>query len=361
MSIVIVFLVLYLGINSWLFIALMRMVQPLPPIVKVAIAVVYWLLTLSFFAMQFYRHRPLSSAAYHHLYQISTSWIVVVLYMTIFYGCASLLQLMGLHIPHSFPYCIVLTTVVLIYGNWHFNNPTVKHLAIELQGEKRLPEKTKIVAFSDIHLGYGINRERLEKYVRIVNEAEPDIILIGGDLIDTSVAPLWSENMHEVLNRLKAPLGIYMVMGNHDYMSGFVEVDVFIKQTNIQLLRDSVVSLPSGLQIIGHDDKSNSHRKTVAELVQLADIQKPIIYINHQPDNSIIDEVSAEMIDFAFFGHTHKGQFFPINIVVRAMYRLHYGHKEINNTHFFVSSGLGLWGPPFRIGSDSEIVVIDLN
>lgn len=112
----------------------------------------------------------------------------------------------------------------------------------------------------------------------MINAQHPDLILISGDLIDNSVVPLYTENMAEELANLKAPMGIYMVLGNHEYISGIDESIRYIKSTQIQLLRDSVVTLPNGIQLIGRDDRHNRKRHSLQELMVNIDKSKPIIY-----------------------------------------------------------------------------------
>ena len=154
----------------------------------------------------------------------------------------------------------------------------------------------KVVAISDVHLGYATNKAMLERYVDLINAERPDLVIIGGDLIDNSVVPLHHEHMEEELSRIYAPLGVYMVPGNHEYISGIDE----------------------------------------------------------------LEKTEKAGVDLQFSGHTHRGQVWPMSWIVDRMFELSYGIKKIGNSTIYVSSGLSLWGPPFRIGTDSEIVVFQL-
>ena len=147
----------------------------------------------------------------------------------------------------------------------------------------------------------------------MINAQKPDLILIGGDLIDNSVVPLYAEKMMEELTELKAPLGIYMVPGNHEYISGIRKSMLFIKETPIHLLRDEVVTLPGGIQIIGRDDRSNKSRLSLQELVKNIDPAKPVILLDHQPYN--LSDTENAGIDLQFSGHTHRGQVWPISLI----------------------------------------------
>ena len=205
--------------------------------------------------------------------------------------------------------------------------------------------------------GNGTGKASLKKYVEMINAQHPDLILISGDLIDNSVVPLYTENMAEELANLKAPMGIYMVLGNHEYISGIDESIRYIKSTQIQLLRDSVVTLPNGIQLIGRDDRHNRKRHSLQELMVNIDKSKPIILLDHQPFD--LEKTEAAGIDLQFSGHTHHGQIWPINWVTDYIFEQSHGYRQWGNSHVYVSSGLSLWGPPFRIGTHSEMVIFN--
>ena len=152
----------------------------------------------------------------------------------------------------------------------------------------------------------------------MINAQSPDVVLIGGDLIDSSVQPLHSERMDEELSALNAPLGVYMVPGNHEYISGIDDCIGFLAKTPIVLLRDSVVTLECGLQIAGRDDRANLLRKGAGELLVSTDKSMPVFLLDHQPYG--LAENDALGIDVQFSGHTHGGQLWPGNLLVRRMY-----------------------------------------
>ena len=249
---------------------------------------------------------------------------------------------------------------MLGYGYYNYRHPKINTVNITLTKpltDNRRP--IKIVAVSDIHLGNGTGKTSLKQYVKMINGQNPDLILIGGDLIDNSVIPLYAENMAEELTELKAPLGIYMVPGNHEYISGIDKSIQFMQNTPIQLLRDSVVTLPCGIQLIGRDDRSNARRLPLQKLMARIDKSKPVILLDHQPYQ--LAESQAAGIDLQFSGHTHHGQVWPMNWVTDHLYEQSHGYRQWENSHIYVSSGLSLWGPPFRIGTESEMVVLQLH
>ena len=160
--------------------------------------------------------------------------------------------------------------------------------------------------------------------------------------------------MEGVLNRISAPDGVFMAFGNHEYISGIDAVERFIDKTDITLLRDSVARVGE-IAIVGRDDMMRGERKP---LLELAPRDAYVVVLDHQP--SSIEESAEQGADLHISGHTHRGQVFPLNLLTDAIYEQSYGYRKWRNSDVIVSSGLSLWGPPFRIGTDSELVVIVL-
>jgi hypothetical protein len=253
---------------------------------------------------------------------------------------------------------LVITAIAMIIGNYKFNHPAI--VILHLSTEKPIQNKTlKIVAASDIHLGVSIDKKRFQSYVKLINDQHPDIVLLAGDVTDRSVAPLIKQNMEEEFLSIKAPMGIYAINGNHEhYAETSHSTADFLKNTGIKVLRDEACLVDSSFYIIGRDDKSNVNRKNLKEIVKGLDAKTPKILMDHQPFN--LEEAQKNGIALEISGHTHDGQFFPINLIVKRIYELGYGYMKKGKTHYYVSSGLGLWGPQYRIGTQSEVVVIYL-
>ena len=246
---------------------------------------------------------------------------------------------------------IVLTIFVMQLGYVHYRNPKVVEHSFR---SEKISSPKRIVAISDVHLGYGTSRRALEQYVELINAQNPDMVLIVGDLIDNSVRPVEEQRMEEVLNRISAPDGVFMVFGNHEYISGIDAVERFVDKTDITLLRDSVARVGE-IAIVGRDDMMRGERKT---LLELAPRDAYVVVLDHQP--SSIEESVGLGADLHISGHTHRGQVWPINWLADAIFEQSHGHRKWQNSEVIVSSGLSLWGPPFRIGTDSELVVIVL-
>lgn len=258
---------------------------------------------------------------------------------------------------------VSLSLLIFIYGyfNSHHTNITTYNVVLN----KTLEKPLKITAVSDIHIGADMSPERLLKEVEIINNQKSDIILLAGDIIDNNVDD-FTENHIKAFKNLKAPLGVYAVYGNHEYYSGsFEEVyDLFVK-SGFNVLVDNVTYFEDyGFYLLGrdslrHTNSDGSERMQIEELSYLIqDKTKPLIILDHVPKG--LDDGKKIGADIQFSGHTHDGQFFPVNLIVRHLNVVSHGILIENGFNYIVSSGLGLWGPPMRVGTKSEIVVINV-
>lgn len=290
-------------------------------------------------------------------YLIGSSWLFFILYMVIGLLLVDLLRI-WVSIPHYSSFIILVATLfVLFCGYINYKSPKINSIDIKLQG-KNLSTPMRVVAISDVHLGYGTTNEQLKQFIELMNAQTPDLIIIGGDLIDNSVEPLYQEDMVETLSLIKAPMGVYMVPGNHEYISGIEKCQDLLSSTNITFLKDSIVTLPNGVQIVGRDDRFNKSRSSLQELMNRVNLNGPVIVLDHQPNE--VELVEQFGIDLQFSGHTHQGQVWPISWITDLLFPQSYGYRKWGESHVYVSSGLSLWGPPFRIGTDSEMVVLNI-
>jgi len=254
---------------------------------------------------------------------------------------------------------LMITAIALIVGNYKFNHPSIVTLNLSTDKPK-LNKKLKIVAVSDLHVGISIDKKRLQSYVKLINDQHADIVLMAGDVSDRSMIPVVHQHMDEEFRSIKARLGVYAINGNHEHYAEQPNATAeYLKSAGITFLRDSVCLVDNSFYIVGRDDKTNLNRKKLSEIVKGLDENKPRILMDHQPYH--LEEAEKNKIDFQISGHTHNGQFFPGNLFVKWMYELGYGYLKKGSTHYYVSSGLGLWGPEYRIGTQSELVVINLS
>ena len=273
----IILITVYLGGNTYIFYRGAQALSGLPGGIKISLAVLFWLAALSIIGTMLTRNIKMPVFLSHTMYEVGTGWLIFTLYMVLFLLAFDLLKLCRVPFNYGFILSLIFTVVLLGYGYYNYRHPKTNIINIAL--DKPLADDAKpvkIVAVSDLHLGNGTGKTALKRYVKMINEQNPDLILIAGDLIDNSVVPLYTENMMEELSELKAPLGIYMVPGNHEYISGIKASARFIQDTPIQLLRDSVVTLPNDMQLIGRDDRSNTARRSLQELMAGIDKSNPI-------------------------------------------------------------------------------------
>ncbi|WP_226692912.1 MULTISPECIES: metallophosphoesterase [Rodentibacter] len=216
----------------------------------------------------------------------------------------------------------------------------------------------RIGVASDLHLGKFFGGKELDKLAQIMNEQKVDLILLPGDIMDDNVNAYLAENMRPHLEKLRAPLGVYATLGNHDFFGYQNEITEEIHRAGIFVLKDQIATINNELVLIGRNDDLDKSRPTTAELLKQADLNLPIIVLDHRP--SEVEIHSSLPFDLQVSGHTHKGQIFPANFITALTYRIDYGLEKIGNPYFMVTSGYGFWGIPMRLGSQSEIVIIDV-
>lgn len=309
------------------------------------------------------------------LYFVGTTWLAVMLYITFYLLLTDLIYFLNRFFhylpkkwsanPKSFRkiqisigYGIIL--LLLITGYFKFTHPVIIEQEIVINKSAGKHKELKVAGISDIHLGTTVDKKRLAKYVELINKQKPDIVIIAGDLIDNNLLPLIKEKMWEELNLLDAPLGVYYCLGNHEYLSGIEPSMDFLQKTNMKILIDDACLVDNSLWIIGRDDihGAGDNRKNLEELVQLTDTTLPLLLLDHEPYH--LEEAEMNGIDLQFSGHTHNGQLWPLNLIVKQIYEVGYGYKQKGSTHYYISSGLALWGPPYRIGTESELVIFNI-
>ena len=298
------------------------------------------------------------------LYNIGTSSIIVLLYLGLLFLLLDLGRLFGwvprtwLHANGPAALCLLLAMVGLFaYGYVHYRHK--QRVALDLTFARPLPRPYRILMASDLHLGYHNDRRELARWVDMMNAEHPDLILIAGDIIDVSVRPLLAEGMAAEFRRLQAP--VYACLGNHEYYSGCPQARRFYHDAGIRLLIDEAVAVDSVLLIVGRDDRTNRRRKPLSQLMPETHeaAHRPLsIVLDHQPYN--LEEAERAGVDFQLSGHTHRGQVWPLSWITDRMYECSWGSHRRSGTQYYVSSGLGIWGGRYRIGTQSEYVVATL-
>ncbi len=254
-----------------------------------------------------------------------------------------------------------ITGIVVLAGHINALNPRVKRLDIHIDKKAGTLKSLHIAAASDIHMGTLVGPRRTAKLVRMLNGCNADLILLAGDIVDEDLAPVIRYDLGRSLLKLKAPLGIYAITGNHEYIGGAKAAVEYLENHGIKMLRDTSIKIDESFYLAGRNDRdskrfSGNERKGLEKVLEGVDFSLPVILMDHQPFN--LQQVMDAGVDFQLSGHTHNGQLWPFNYITRAMYEVSWGYLNKGNTHFYVSSGYGGWGPPVRTGNRPEIVDI---
>jgi len=353
-----------LGGNYYVFLRLWQMLPPSQIGRILFIIVAIFLIASPFVSMLAGSAFPttLTSA----MYKVGTSWLIIFMYLLFTFLVLDIIRITHIlpvakFMYHSWIGLGALTlglTVLLSIGYYRYIHKNRVELTLPVAKQVTDNHSLKIVAASDLHLGYGIGKKEFESWVELINKENPDIVLIAGDITDNNVAPLYEAKMETVFPQIKSKYGTFVIPGNHEYIAGENKAEAFLRSSGVTFLRDSVALVGNSFYVVGRDDRSNPERKSIEQLTASLDQTKPIILLDHQPYN--LEEAEQNHIDLQISGHTHKGQVWPITLVTKALFELDHGYKKKGNTHYYVSSGLGIWGGKFRIGSRSEYVVIEL-
>ncbi len=260
---------------------------------------------------------------------------------------------------------IALVFLLLLYGTWNARHPRIVHYNIAVKKSVcNLPE-LHVVMVSDIHLGLEVGNNRLERMVSSINKLDPDLVFLAGDTIDEDVRLFVNNNMPETLKKLRSRYGIYAVLGNHEYIGGNSELAVeYLQQAGVCVLVDEYIKVNNRFYIAGRDDRmagriNGKPRLELSRLLDGVDRNLPIILLDHQPIN--LEEGQRNGIDLQLSGHTHNGQFFPNNLISKRIFENSWGYLRKGESHIIVTSGFGTWGPPIRIGTNSEILDISIS
>lgn len=270
---------------------------------------------------------------------------------------------------------------VVFYGAYEAGNIKVNKYEIAVDKKAGDIKELNVVMIADLHMGYNIESDLMQKMAELVNAQNPDIVLIVGDLYDNEYEALDDpDKIIEALGSMKSKYGTYAVYGNHDIdekiIGGFTFngddgtkgsselMDELLEKSNINLLHDEYVLIDDSFYLYGRPDYSRigkwaNTRLTPAECVANLDLEKPIIVMDHEPRE--LQELADAGVDVDFCGHTHDGQFFPLTVFSRVfLWENSAGYLKKDNMHNIVTSGVGLFGPNMRVGSDAEICTIKI-
>lgn len=261
------------------------------------------------------------------------------------------------HFPKAAPMAarllFALNLVVVVVGCWRATHPVVREETYHT--DLALSAPYKVVFVSDLHYGGLFGRADADRMVQRINSLKPDLVLLGGDMVDGNLLLVQKEGTLDALKNLQSRDGVYAVYGNHDRRMGTGPLErKMLEQDGIHFLVDENQEVNPQLSLTGLDDYLFGDRR-----VQFAPAPgKFNIFLEHEPRH--IEEAAKAGYNLYFAGHTHAGQLFPNRLITKKMYFLDYGSQKVDQLLATVSSGYGLWGIPVRTGPMPEIVVVNI-
>lgn len=250
---------------------------------------------------------------------------------------------------------VAATVILFLCALWGgFSAPQLKRIIIS---SPDLPA-FKAAIISDSHLGMGVSYERWDKALTQLENEKPDIVLVLGDVFEYGPD---ADKYAARLAAFKTPLGTYGVLGNHEYYVGYENSKDFFRQANITLLENEILTLKNGLQLAGLKDIRTARvsPQETSGLLAAADKQKPLAVLSHTP--LYAEEIAAAGADLMFSGHTHNGQIWPFNYLVKLQFPRAYGLFDVAGMKFYITSGMFYWGIPLRLFAPAELPIIEVN
>jgi hypothetical protein len=333
---------------------------------------VYIPVTLSFYLGFF----PFPPAIRHILMWIGAYWLGIFMYLLIFFLLADFILLVGLvikKIPRPVPVkarfykgLAVMALTAVVVGGGIVNASRIKVVSYEIPLNVAALNGFTIVFISDLHLGGVRNEANLPRAVRAINSLNPDIVCLVGDIFNDDFTLIRNpEKAGALLKSIDAPYGVYAALGNHDGGPTLPQMAAFLRDSGITLLKDEYIIIDNRLALFGWLDAypiagfGGLERRDISHTMATVSESFPVIVMDHNPLN--IGEYGAET-SLVLSGHTHGGQMFPIGWITRALFGVDYGYyqRDANGPHVVITSGVGTWMPPMRIGTDNEVVRVVL-
>jgi predicted MPP superfamily phosphohydrolase len=291
-------------------------------------------------------------------------FLFVVLF-DIFRGLNRLLKIVPVEVIHGRKFRLtvlrvlfVFPVIIVIIGSVHLQTIRVNEYHVDVPRKSAVIKHLKIAAASDFHLGQMSRKRFLEKFTARINSLNPDIVLIPGDIVEGHRDDGDMTEFARLFRQIKSKYGVYASLGNHESHGRRSKLR-FFADAGIDVLADTFVVIDNSFCLVGRNDRHSNNRKPMAELLENIPGHLPVIVLDHRPTG--LEQVSKHGVDIQLSGHTHNGQLFPLNYIINSLYELGWGYKKIRDTHFFVTSGIQVWGPPVRTAGDSEIMVIKVD
>jgi predicted MPP superfamily phosphohydrolase len=251
---------------------------------------------------------------------------------------------------------LAIPAIVVVLGAINHRVLRVHDDSVAIPRRSAAAGQMTVVFMADLHFRDLTSNKFLDELVDKVNAQKPDLILLGGDLLEGDRRDEDLTRYERAFRRMRSTYGLFGVPGNHEGHSR-IGRGAFLERSGIRLLQDESVVVGGELVLVGRKD-SRRNREPLAELLAGARHDLPVVLLVHRPLE--FDEARAAGVDIQLSGHTHHGQLFPVNLITALQYDLSWGHLEKGGAHLFVTSGVQGWGPPVRTVGASEILVIRL-
>ncbi len=368
-------LAIYFIASIYLYTWFIRLLQP-PRRLRHTIRLIFIILVGSLLTGKILGRYEFNSFSYFLSFSSST-WMGFTFFFCVFAGGSDLIRYLwkkfplpgGVFIANSPGFRRTLVAVIsgltLVTGGCALREAykiEVTRLDVLLRGLPAEMEGLTVLQVSDVHYGMLVENGRLSEIVARINELNPDIVVITGDLVDESVSHM--ERMALPLSKLKSRLGVFAVTGNHEYYAGVGRIMAILEGAGIRVLRNEVAVLSGGLQLLGIDDPTGARRVGAPvpdfnRLVSTLDPRKPSILLYHQPQN--FEKAASAGVGLQLSGHTHGSQVLPLRPISHVLFPHLRGLYSQGNSYLYVSRGVGTGGPPMRLGSPPELVYIRLH
>jgi len=253
---------------------------------------------------------------------------------------------------------LLVSAGVVFAGAINFKTIRTSEYRIEVPRKASDIDHLKIAFASDFHLKAQTDIHFVEQFAAKIAAIKPDLLIYGGDIVEGRGDGAKMDRIASILREIHPKYGVFAVLGNHESFGAQLKGHFFDK-AGMQVLCDSVAVVGHSFNLAGRFDNRYRERIATVELLKSIRDSLPVILVDHRPTDIL--ENSKTLADMQFSGHTHNGQLFPLNLIIAGIYRIGWGYEKIENTHFFVSSGIMLWGPPVRTTGKSEIVVVEVD
>lgn len=253
---------------------------------------------------------------------------------------------------------LILSGIIVLPGFQKATEVEIKQYEVSLPRRDSNLSQLRAVLLTDAHLGASVKAGELEEIVEHVNGINPDIVFLGGDFFDEGTPERLKLDAKESLSKLRAAYGTYYIEGNHEYDAGDLEDQMaYFRQAGLNVLTDQTVKVADQFYVVGRKDKEEK-REPLNQVMSAVQENLPVIVLDHRPDRK--ESVESGRVDLQLSGHTHDGQLFPFHILDFVTRQTSYEYHRFGTFQMIVSSGVGTYGVPLRIGSRCEIVDIHI-